>query len=696
MAKKNEQTETEKKPVFIPSPKQIYNHLNEYVIGQEEAKRILSVAVYNHYKRFLINNYGALDNSDGIEIEKSNILMLGNTGTGKTHLIKTVAKFLGVPCYIADSTKFSSSGYVGDDVENCLVGLLRASNFDVAKAEMGIVALDECFSGDVEVMTENGFIQFKDLSEDVKIMQWNDNFTMNLVKPLRIVKHPCVNGLLSLKKHNSGELIHYSTPNHNRVVISHGKHHDKYIIKKVVADKSTMEGYNFPISGIYDGNDINMSDDMIRLSVAFAADGCIKNKCYGYISFKKERKYKRLVEILNNLKYQYTVSFNEETKYYNFYLGRVDNTPFFNDGKKTLQIKGLLLSSIHQKEIFLKELKYWDGYVNYKKEDSVYFTSGNYEEVKFVQTSAHTSGYMCSINNRFKKGYKNTYYCIIRKKKDCSQQGKIDKEYIKYNDDVYCVTVPSGMIMIRYNNFITITGNCDKLATKSENPSITRDVGGECVQQELLKIVEGGKVSVPPQGGRKHPQQETIEIDTTNILFIGLGAFAGLDKMIMRRCNKSSVGYNNPTEITSDKVTEDNYLSKVETEDLRRYGLIPEFLGRFPIVTHTNPLKVEDLIKILTEPKNAITKQYQKLLSVDNINLTFSKDALATIANIAISNKTGARGLRKIIENVLTDIMFEYGGTNLKVKKVTVDNKYLMKYYPDLITDNTDKKKKAA
>ena len=164
----------------------------------------------------------------------------------------------------------------------------------------------------------------------------------------------------------------------------------------------------------------------------------------------------------------------------------------------------------------------------------------------------------------------------------------------------------------------------------------------------------------------------------------------------MRRCNKSSVGYNNPTEITSDKVTEDNYLSKVETEDLRRYGLIPEFLGRFPIVTHTNPLKVEDLIKILTEPKNAITKQYQKLLSVDNINLTFSKDALSTIANIAISNKTGARGLRKIIENVLTDIMFEYGGTNSKVKKVAIDNKYLMKYYPNLIIDNNDKKKKAA
>ena len=243
---------------------------------------------------------------------------------------------------------------------------------------------------------------------------------------------------------------------------------------------------------------------------------------------------------------------------------------------------------------------------------------------------------------------------------------------------------------------IVALDECDKLATKSENPSITRDVGGECVQQELLKIVEGGKVSVPPQGGRKHPQQETIEIDTTNILFIGLGAFAGLDKMVMRRCNKSSVGYNNSADNTSEKVTEDNYLSKVDTEDLRRYGLIPEFLGRLPIVTHTNPLKTEDLIKILTEPKNAITKQYQKLLSIDNVKLSFNKDALATIANIAINNKTGARGLRKIMENILTDIMFEYGGANSKVKKITIDNKYLMKYYSDLIIDNTDKNKKVA
>ncbi len=359
----------------LPSPKELFEHLNEYVIGQEEAKKILSVAVYNHYKRSIINMTNT--SNDDIMIDKSNILMLGNTGTGKTFLIKTIAKFLGVPCYIADCTKLSATGYVGDDVENVLVGLLRECDFEISKAQIGIVVLDEV----------------------------------------------------------------------------------------------------------------------------------------------------------------------------------------------------------------------------------------------------------------------------------------------------------------------------DKLATKSENPSITRDVSGECVQQGLLKIVEGGKIAVPPQGGRKHPQQECVEIDTTNILFIGLGAFAGIDKMVMRRCNKkTTIGYNSHSiNDKSSEINEENYLNKIEVEDLRRFGLIPEFLGRFPIVTHTNPLKIEDLVKILSEPKNSIIKQYQKLLSIDNVKLTFTQDALKTIAEISIKNKTGARGLRKIIENILTDIMFEYGGSN-RTKSIAINNKYLTKFY-DL---NNEEEKKVA
>lgn len=351
----------EKKPITIPTPKQIYEYLNQYVIGQDEAKKTLSVAVYNHYKRFLMNKFGVSTNKnlEEVSIEKSNILLLGETGTGKTFLLKNIANLIGVPCYIADCTSITESGYVGDDVENVLVGLLRESDYNIDAAEMGIVILDEV----------------------------------------------------------------------------------------------------------------------------------------------------------------------------------------------------------------------------------------------------------------------------------------------------------------------------DKIATKSDNPSITRDVSGEGVQQGLLKIVEGGKVSVPPQGGRKHPHQECIEIDTTNILFVALGAFAGINKTILRKYNINSVGYNNLNNKKTD-VNEKNYLDYVETDDLRKFGLIPEFLGRFPVITHTNPLSEEDLIKILSEPKNAIIKQYQKLLDLDNINLKFENDALKIIAHMAIKNKTGARGLRKIIEKILNNIMFEYGG-NIKKKTIKINTDFI-------------------
>lgn len=350
------------KGMFIPSPKQLYQHLNDYVIGQDDAKKTLAVAIYNHFKRFMINVYGVTKNVKSYEkyedvfIEKSNVLILGNSGTGKTYMVKTLCNFLNIPCYIADSTKLTESGYVGDDVENILVGLLKSCDYNIEMAQCGVVVLDEI----------------------------------------------------------------------------------------------------------------------------------------------------------------------------------------------------------------------------------------------------------------------------------------------------------------------------DKLSRKGENVSITRDVGGEGVQQGLLKIVEGGIISVPPQGGRKHPQQKCIDIDTTNILFIALGAFEGIERVIEKRLNTNRIGFNTTQTYNKDS----DILSNVDTADIRQYGLIPELLGRFPIITHTNPLSEDDMIKILSETKNSAIRQYQKLLSVDNINLDFTENALRTIAHKAIITKTGARGLKKIIENVLMNIMFEFGG-NTEKTDIIIDEDFI-------------------
>ena len=376
--------ETEKVSISVPTPRQLFELLEKFVIGQTEAKKTLSVAIYNHYKRFLINVYGATvegeqtEEFNGVVIDKSNLLMLGNTGTGKTYMIKTLAKYLGIPCYIADSTKLTESGFVGDDVETVLTGLLHEADGDVMKAQSGICILDEI----------------------------------------------------------------------------------------------------------------------------------------------------------------------------------------------------------------------------------------------------------------------------------------------------------------------------DKLGRRGENASLTRDVGGEGVQQGLLKIVEGTKIGVPPNGGRKHPEQQLIEMDTTNILFIGMGAFDGIEKIVERRLNTNPIGFGSVKKQISDDEKNVNMLNKVRQDDLKKFGLIPELIGRFPIITHTNPLSEDDLVRILTEPQNSIIKQYRKMLYMDGVNLEFDTDALRLIAKIANRTKTGARGLRSILENVLTDIMFDFGGncdvTDVRINVEYVANSLKNKYDLDEI------KKKAA
>lgn len=610
------------------NPRHIKELLDRVVIGQEEAKKVLAVEVYNHYKR--------INNTDK-NIQKSNILMIGDSGTGKTLLVQTLSKILDLPMVIADMSLITAAGYVGQDIESVLQQLVIAADGDIQKAEQGIVLLDECYPGYVEVYTEDGFVRFDELTEDHKVLQYDNFGNLSFVIPDRYIKRHFTGNLV--RAYND-QFEHISTPRHNRVFINQqGK-----LIKQTAEDRTNCSNYMVPTSGNYISHFSEfVNTNIIKLWAAIIVlEKNIKNNCL-LVKLTENSKKQKLLNILISL--NVCIEYNDDE-----WAISLKDLSMILPNFDVLSRQDIFRLNTFQREIFIEELIYWsvmypDQTINKHTKEIVLRDS---HHIEVIQECCHLTNLLVDITGR-----KDREYRLTIEHKYYKTHSGIEYEDISHDGDVYCVEVSSGMILIRCNDTIQISGNCDKIAKRNLTSSTEKDPGGEGVQQGLLKILEGHRVPLKLDG-MKLSQKESV-IDTTNILFICAGAFFGLDKILEKNSSEAQQGIGFSAVVEKPDIS----VKDITEQDIIEYGFIPEFIGRLPVIVRLNKLTKDDYRRILIEPSNSVIKQYQNLLELDGFNLEFTSEYLDSIVEQVYNTSRGARALRTEIEKTMRNVIFE-------------------------------------